>query len=185
MLLGVAININCQENLTDNRDGNVYRTISVNGVTWMADNLRFKPETGSAYFDNNTNNAKDYGLLYDWKTAVKSCPAGWRLPSGDDFRNLSNHFQDYESWTRQSGEMKSFTIQLGGLQDNEGVFSEIDESAYYWTSTEYNNRNAEYFSYLIIDEMVVTDISREADIVDIHGTDKNDKYSVRCIKAGQ
>ena len=44
--------------------------------------------------------------------------------------------------------LMSFNIQLGGMQDYEGIFSEMDESGYYWTSTEYDNDNAEYFSYL-------------------------------------
>ena len=184
LLLGIVINANCQERFTDSRDGAIYRVVTINGTAWMADNLKFNAGTGSVYFNNDVKNA-NYGLLYDWKTAVKACPDGWRLPSGTDFRNLSNHFQDYESWERQSGGMKSFTIQLGGMQDNQGIFSEMDESAYYWTSIEYNADNAEYFSYLIINEIIIVDISREADIEDIHGTDKNDKYSVRCVKTSQ
>ena len=53
------------------------------------------------------------------------------------------------------------------MQDDEGTYSEVDESGYYWTSTEYDNHNAEYFSYLIIDTMPVVDISRKSDIADI------------------
>ena len=171
-----------QEKLTDKRDGNVYRTVKVDGVIWMAENLRHKMKQGAAYYEYDQNNANTYGMLYDWKSAKSACPEGWRLPSGSDFRNLSNHFQNHESWRKKSGDTISFTIQLGGMQDHEGTFSEIDESGYYWTSTDYDNKSAEYFSYLIIDNMVVTDISRRADVDDIQGTDKKDKYSVRCIK---
>ena len=171
-----------QDKFTDARDGNVYRTIKVDGVTWMAENLRFKMKQGASYYDNDQNNANAYGMLYDWKSAKTACPAGWHLPTGSEFRDLSNHFQNLESWRKKSGDTLSFTIQLGGLQDHEGTFSEIDESGYYWTSTEYDKNSAEYFSYLIIDNMVVTDISRYSDVDDIQGTDKNDKYSVRCVK---
>jgi uncharacterized protein (TIGR02145 family) len=171
-----------QEKFTDNRDGNIYRTVTINGVTWMAENLRFKTRSGAAYYDNDSNNAGEYGMLYDWKTAKNACPAGWHLPTGAEFRTLSDHFQNHESWRKKSADTLSFTIQLGGMQDHEGTFSEIDESGYYWTATEYDKQSAEYFSYLIIDNMVVTDISRHADVEDIQGTDKNGKYSVRCIK---
>ena len=58
------------------------------------------------------------------------------------------------------------------MQDYEGTFSEMDESGYYWTSTEYDKNNAEYFSYLLINEIPVIDISRQEDIADIHGTEK-------------
>jgi hypothetical protein len=49
-------------------------------------------------------------------------------------------------------------------------------------STEYDKTNAEYFSYLLIGDKPVRDISRKEDIADIHGTEKTNKYSVRCIK---
>ena len=171
-----------QGKFTDKRDGNIYRTITLNGVTWMAENMRYIPKHGAVYYDNNPDNARDYGMLYDWKTAKTACPSGWHLPSGNEFRILSDHFQHQESWRKESKDTVSFTIQLGGFQDHEGTFSEMDESGYYWTATEYDNKSAEYFSYLIIDNMIVTDISRKEDVEDIEGTDKTDKYSVRCIK---
>jgi uncharacterized protein (TIGR02145 family) len=172
----------CQVKFTDKRDGTTYRVVNVNGKTWMAENLKFRTKTGSVYYDNDQNNAAEFGLLYDWKTAQSVCPSGWHLPSGAEFRELSDHFQQHESWQKQNGDTLSFTIQLGGLQDHEGTFSEVNESAYYWTSTEYDKTSGEYFSYLIIDNMNVIDISRKADIDDIPGTDKRDRYSVRCVK---
>jgi uncharacterized protein (TIGR02145 family) len=123
-----------------------------------------------------------YGVLYEWKTAIACCPAGWRLPTGPEFQTLINHFEAKTSWLKVASDPLSFGIQLGGMQDFEGTFSEMDESAYYWTSTEYDKTNAEYFSYLIIDDKPVIDISRKEDIADIHGTEKSNKYSVRCIK---
>jgi hypothetical protein len=149
MFLIVFMGLSGQVKFTDNRDGNVYRTIAVAGATWMAENLKYKAQSGAFYFDNDSNNIPDYGVLYEWKIAAD--------PS-------------------------SFGIQLGGMQDYEGTFSEMDESCYYLTSTEYDRSNAEYFSYLIIDDKPIIDISRKEDMVDIHGTEKTNKYSVRCLK---
>ena len=171
-----------QDKFLDERDGNVYRTISFGGVTWMAENLKFKAKEGALYFDNDSNNLMGYGVLYNWKTAINVCPKGWRLPSGSDYRSLSNHFENKDTWGRVASEPSSFVIQFGGMQDYEGTFSQMDESCYYWTSTEYDRNNAEYFSYLLIEEKPVIDISRKQDIEDIHGTEKSNKYSVRCIK---
>jgi len=170
-----------QEKFTDIRDGNVYRTVKFDGITWMAENLRFKSLEG-VYFDNNANNSPGYGVLYEWKAATKACPDGWHLPSGAEYLTLFNHFEHKESWGKNGTDPDAFNIQLGGMQDYEGIFSEMDESGYYWTSTEYGNNNAEYFSYLIIEDKAVIDISRKADAEDIHGTEKSNKYSVRCVK---
>ena len=171
-----------QEKFTDKRDGNVYRTITIAGVTWMAENLKFKPKTGAFFFDNDSNNIPGYGVLYEWETAKNICPAGWHLPSGKEFQPIAINLEQKENQDKISSDPTSFGIQLGGMQDYEGTFSEMDESGYYWTSTEYDKTNAEYFSYLLIDDEPVVDVSRKEDIADIHGTEKINKYSVRCIK---
>jgi uncharacterized protein (TIGR02145 family) len=171
-----------QVNFTDKRDGNVYRTINVDGKTWMAENLRFKAKAGSYFFDNDSNNIAVYGVLYEWKTAMNVCPTGWHLPSGAEFRTLANYIEQKDTWGKNVLDPSSFGVQLGGMQDYEGTYSEMDESCYYWTSTEYDKNNSEYFSYLMINEMAVIDISRREDMADIHGTEKSNKYSVRCVK---
>jgi uncharacterized protein (TIGR02145 family) len=171
-----------QGSFTDKRDGNVYKTITIDGVTWMAENLRFKSKSGAYYFDNDSNNISMYGVLYEWKSAINVCPVGWHLPSGSEFRTLSNYFEQKDSWGTIPSDPVSFGIQLGGMQDTEGTFSEMDESCYYWTSTEYDKDNSEYFSYMILNQNPVIDISRKEDIAEIVGTEKTNKYSVRCVK---
>ena len=185
LLFGLSIifsGLSGQEKFTDKRDGNIYRTVTFDGITWMAENLRFKSLDG-VYFDNDSNNSHGYGVLYEWKAATKACPDGWHLPTGAEYQTLFNHFEHKESWGKKGSDPDAFNIQLGGMQDYEGVFSEMDESGYYWTATEYGNHNAEYFSYLIIEDKAVIDISRKEDAEDIHGTEKSSKYSVRCVKS--
>lgn len=178
----ILINLSGQGTFTDKRDGNSYRTITLDGVTWMAENLKFKSKEGASFLDNDVKNIPAFGVLYDWKTARIACSDGWRLPSGSDYQALTNHFEQNESWGKIPSDPLSFGIQLGGMQDYEGTFSEMGESGYYWTSTEYDKNSAEYFSYLMINGMHVIDISRKADIADIHGTEKSNKYSVRCVQ---
>jgi uncharacterized protein (TIGR02145 family) len=182
IMLVIFTSLSGQEKFTDKRDGNTYRIITIAGVTWMSENLKFKASDGASLYENDNNNIHNYGVLYEWKTAVNACPTGWHLPSGSEFQNLANNLEHKEAWGKTASGPSSFSIQLGGMQDYEGTFSEIDESGYYWTSTEYDKRDAEYFSYIILNEIPVIDISRKEDIADIHGTEKSNKYSIRCIK---
>lgn len=179
---GLSKGLYSQDKFTDTRDGNVYRTVTIAGVIWMAENLRYKvPEGAADSFDNNPHNEASYGILYDWKTAMKACPDGWHLPSGQEWRTLVNNLETDEAWLKTGSGPGSFDIQLAGMQDHEGTFTEMDEGAYYWTSTEYNKLEAEFFSYLILDDHPVIDISRKEDMPDIHGAEKSNKYSVRCV----
>ena len=181
-LLTLALNIRGQGKLTDPRDSNVYKTITINNVTWMVENLKYKANAGAYYFDNYAKNNSEYGVLYDWKTATKVCPDGWHLPSGTEYRTLMNYFDQNGGWNRKTSDSTSFGIQFAGMQDYEGTFTEMDESGYYWTVTEYDEENAEYFSYSVVVKALVVDVSRKDDIPDIHGAEKTNKYSVRCVK---
>ena len=178
----LIMNVSGQGKFTDSRDGNVYKTIVINSVTWMAENLRYKAHDGAFYFDNDPSNNPAYGVLYDWEAAMKVCPGGWHLPSGVEFQALKNYYEQAGNWKNIPSDTISFGIQLGGMQNYEGTFTEMDESAYLWTSTEYDKDNAEYLSYMVVINTPVVDISRKDDITDIHGTEKTNRYSVRCVK---
>jgi len=182
LFCAMALNMSGQGKFTDPRDGNVYKTKTISNATWMVENLKFKPPQGAYYFDNDPNNKPAYGVLYDWKAAIKVCPDGWHLPAGTEFQTLLNHFDQKEDWKSRLSDTISFGIQLAGMQDYEGTFTEMDESAYYWTSTEYDKDNAEYFSYMVVVSTPIVDISRKEDIADMHGAEKINKYSVRCLK---
>ncbi len=95
---------------TDNRDGYEYKTVTIDGTTWLAENFRYLPsvdgnDVDSVSFDGlryyvynyngtNVNEAKatdeykKYDRLYNYDAAIKSCPDGWRLPTMDDFQKL-------------------------------------------------------------------------------------------------
>lgn len=183
-VLFLAANLSAQDKFTDPRDGITYRTVNLGGLVWMAENLKFNVSgNGALSFDNDPNNIQNYGILYDWKTATKSCPDGWRLPTGEEYSMIISNAENDDFWTKKSSGPKSFNIQLAGMQDYEGTFTEMDESAYYWTSTEYDSTNAEFFVFMVTNSKPIIDISRKQDLPDIHGAEKTNKYSVRCVKS--
>ncbi|MCX6334947.1 MAG: hypothetical protein NT092_11695 [Bacteroidia bacterium] len=181
--IAVFLNLTAQEKFTDTRDGNIYKTIKIEGVTWMAENLKYIAEgSGAHYFDNDPGNLASYGVLYEWQTAMKVCPDSWHLPSGSEFRQILDNMESSDSRGNATSGPVYPGFQLAGMKSYEGVFTEMDESGYYWTSTEYDKDDAEFFSYIFLNGKSVVDISRKEDMPDIHGAEKTNKYSVRCVK---
>jgi uncharacterized protein (TIGR02145 family) len=81
--------------MVDPRDGNEYKTVTINGLTWMAGNLRYIP-SATAIKDGlvRCGNTKQfdrcslYGAYYSTSISVDPCPAGWRLPKATEFQAL-------------------------------------------------------------------------------------------------
>jgi len=156
---------------TDTRDGQIYRIVNIgnksnNGInetqTWFAENLNYE-SSDSWWYNNDEELGVIYGRLYTWGTAMNACPAGWHLPSDEEWKIMemslgmsqteaddsgirgtdqgymlkdtgSTYWGDFnEASTNSSG----FTALPGGNRDSE--FFELGTSANWWTATEFDD----------------------------------------------
>jgi len=73
----------------DSRDGQKYPYVNIGTQTWMAQNLNYKA-SGTKCYDDENRGCKATGRLYDWETAMNSCPSGWHLPTTAEWATLIN-----------------------------------------------------------------------------------------------
>jgi len=177
---------------TDPRDGKKYKFVRIGEQVWMAENLNFAAK-GSVCKDNNPDNCAKYGRLYDWKTAKKSCPKGWHLPSNEEWNKLFR-FVDGDKGTESPYESKTagkhlkavsgwndsgngtdefgFSALPGGLSAG-GFFNDGGYGGYWWSTIEYEkNSSFAYYGYM----------SYINDNADCRTYSKSNLLSVRCIK---
>jgi len=144
--------------LVDSRDDKKYKIVTMGNKMWMAENLNYRPPTDSSWcYDNQESNCKEYGRLYDWNTAMKSCPAGWHLPTLKEWDNLASYAGGAkgQAGTALKSKWRSiyeydgtdeygFSALPGGVRFPNNDFNNADYSGYWWT-TEKSNGDSAYF----------------------------------------
>ena len=193
-------------------DGNQYDVIKIGTTSWAQKNLdvtRFqngdiiKNATGEkeweeagqngqpawCYYDNDSENGKIYGKLYNWYAVNDSrglCPKGWHFPTDDEWINLTEQLGGTEI---AGGKMKSietkywdapnlndtnesnFTGIPGGYRKNDNSFNNIKNYVFFWSASSYSNINAWYFC-----------IYNNFSFVYRYNIEKPVGASIRCIK---
>lgn len=181
------------QDLRDERDGKIYKTVVVGEQTWMAENLDYKMND-SYCFDGNSYYCKKYGSLYTWWAATTACPAGWHLPSKDELgklletvggKSIAGKMLKSKSGWKDDGDGSddfSFTVLPAGLRmftrylDKSGrgreSFSNDAVQADFWSSTEHGSDSAYSIGMLCFSN----NVSIYGNIIKDYG------LSVRCIK---
>jgi len=169
---------------TDRRDGKKYRTVEIGDKTWMAENLNFK--TGDSWcYNDDVNNCRKTGRLYDWNTAIKACPAGWRLPNRNDWNNLAEvaggnsvagkKLKSQTGWSaggKGSDDFGFSALSSGSRRPGKvGRYQNILYNGTWWSATVDDNNNVWRYS-----------VSFSADNLHEGVNNKNYGFSVRCIQ---
>ncbi len=198
-------------------DENHYATVEIGGRLWMAENLRTtRLRTGEVllevqsnttwrdtampaycWYQHNAHHQYQYGALYNWYAVSEAgfCPAGWRLPTDQDWLALEKEIDpaiDVTSatgWRGKDGALKmkaqqgwdilngsnqyGFSALPAGRRSNEGHFNSLGAYAYWWTASSTDELNA-WSRYILPDY----------DYLYRGNFSKNYGFSVRCILVG-
>lgn len=83
----VEIKAHSDGEMTDPRDGQKYRLVTIGNQVWIAENMNYKTENSRCSFYDEKK-CKKYGRTYTYKDALDVCPNGWHLPSNKEFSTL-------------------------------------------------------------------------------------------------
>jgi uncharacterized protein (TIGR02145 family) len=151
-------------------------------------------------YNDSTINCDKYGGLYQWAEAVQYlygaadttsptqaftgnvqgiCPTGWHIPTITELGNLStfNYTNDAVKAIGQGkGEgtatnKSGFSALLAGYRDNNSGFFNLGNSAYIWSSLEFDAANAQYMDIFLNNSNFY-----------FNNFDKRYGISVRCLK---
>lgn len=182
--------------------GEIYKTVTIETQTWMAENLRYKIDSSWWYKESADSGAK-YGLLYSWSGAmnlhdscdwvscgnqVKAthqgiCPSGWHIPSLDDWRILEkalgspNEAQEKLKSTENWWDGQNGTNSVGFNAQPGGERAGVGSFFYVndiakFWSTKEYSFGSSWFFCLYAESST-----------DLRGTyNKNNGYSIRCLK---
>jgi len=146
----------------------------------MAENLNFNSYEGSYCHSNDPDNCLDYGRLYKWSSADFACPDGWHLPTNEDWDLLLDYLENNaqimksdHGWLAEmhGSNSSGFNVLPASYYTEFGEFMAIGGYAFFWTATEDTGDVAwcRYFSY-------------NRDVVEKNTYNKNNAFSVRCLK---
>jgi len=110
--------------LLDPRDGQSYSTVTIRNMIWMTDNLNYATNYSVPLSKENEKEYEKFdlrGRYYHFQELDSVCPAGWRLPSVQDWQNY-------------------FEFLVKDLPEIELQIQEFDEPNHYITFMNYDGK---------------------------------------------
>ena len=153
------------------------------GKEWTTENLNVVTPSSYCYGDSEAN-CRRYGRLYTWEAARQGCQSlgdGWRLPTGDDWRQLAKQFggmfddsddKGHSAFTALlTGGSSRLNAVLGGGRSENGEYRRLEAHGFYWTATDGEPGTAWYYNFGKGSQALY----RQTD------GDKRSAFAVRCV----
>ncbi len=192
-------------------EGKVYQSVTIGKQVWMKENLKVTKycngdiigtttpatlditgEKAPKYqwaYNGDEGNVAVYGRLYTWYALTDSrkvCPAGWHLPSDEDWTALTTFLggdriaggklkeTGAAHWIRPNTGATNetgFTALPGSYRGSNGTFNHLGNFGGWWSSAEFNTYSAwpRYMTHIV-------------GYVGKYGYGKDIGFSVRCLK---
>jgi len=150
--------------LTDARDGQVYKTVKIGDQVWMAENLNYENGNSLCYSDDTTECSKS-GRLYTWDDAKDVCPSGWHLPDLLEWdvlysavgsrKETARNLKSTSGWTENGNGVDAYGFSALPIVfwDGSRFFTEGSYSMF-WTSTEWNADNAYMQEFYMLSDSI-------------------------------
>jgi len=145
---------------------------------------------GSVCYGDDSANCAKYGRLYDWNTALTACPAGYHLPSADEWTTLVDYAGGFEvggtklksrsGWDRNymnGGDAFGFSGLPGGFCLGADCL-DVGEYGIWWSSDSWWIENEDNGSLLSLTGSPANDLNAK---VGRRELPKSAKASVRCV----
>ena len=168
--------------LTDSRDSQTYKTVSIGTQTWMAENLNYEMDDSYCYNDDTTNCAK-YGRLYGVYAAMATvCPSGWHLPDwveweilfaavGRISKTAAGMLKSQTGWDFDRNGTDAFGFSAIPAGERQlGYYYWSESTAFFWSS----EKNGIMFWYDLDSDIYKYEVWLPNAV--------DDAYSVRCIQ---
>jgi uncharacterized protein (TIGR02145 family)/uncharacterized repeat protein (TIGR02543 family) len=189
------------DTLVDDRDGQMYRIVTIGTQVWMAENLNWAGDDGNlgVCYGNSASNCDLYGRLYDWSTAMELpsscngsicanqvqsrhrgiCPQGWHVPSDAEWTTLT----DFVGGSSTAGrELKSTTGWSGGNGTDNFGFSALPGGCRNAGGSFYNVGGGGYWWSATESDATYWYVGWSSRNVSRHYSNEGVAFSLRCLE---
>lgn len=113
--------------MTDARDGQVYKTTTIGSQTWLAQNMNYET-ANSVCFNNAADSCAKYGRLYSWNGAKEACPSGWHLPDTTEWNVLLDEVGGKDSATVNLISKNGWPRSESAAASMDSIVSQLDSA---------------------------------------------------------
>ena len=194
--------------ITDDRDGQVYKTVNINGRVWMAQNLNFETEN-SYCLNDKMDNCTKFGRLYTWGAAMDSagkfsdkgkgcgnrvlcetppayemirgvCPEGFHLPSATELAGIVS-ISNADVIKAKSTK----TWNIAGTDDfgfsvvQAGRLANGDDGYQSWEAFIWSNSQVSKYA---ANNLTMVEGEGWGPLIEVGESSKSAAYSVRCVQ---